>query len=230
MTQFWEEYLSTVQSTRFDAISAVVSERCPPAIVRRVDAAVVNGLKTLARARRLTLRSLLLTAYLEGVERIAAGEPSAVGVVTNGRSERLSDPLRANGLFWQFVPVALSDAKTPGERVLDVHDKLRSIEGGAGYPVQRLLDQMGRAAPFDATFSYVHFRNAPWAVPRAGMGTRRRRVFDHYHFPLNISLEATGDGDILDASFTYSPQYFHEEDLAHLITVFLERLRVLAAT
>jgi hypothetical protein len=185
----------------------------------------------------LALRAVLLSAYLDAVQRLTPDEPTAVGVITNGRSELLSDPLGAFGLFWQFVPVAVPDADGAVAKAHAVHEKLKAIDGMGGFPVHRLLHEAGRTEPFSASFSFVRFSNAPWAARDIALAIRRRRTFDRYHFPLNVSLEALGEAGVmpkgahsstgvpnLRATFTYSPKYFHAEHIDRLVRSFLRKL------
>jgi hypothetical protein len=238
--KFWEQYLGEIAHARFDTISSVFPTDAPAPIVRSVDPSIVARLNEFSRSRRLSMRAILLSAYLDVVQRLTPDEPTAIGVVTNGRSERLSDPLGAFGLLWQFLPVAVPGVKGAVAKAHAVHERLRTVEALGGYPLHRLLHEAGRPEPFSATFSFVRFPNAPWAAHDIKLGVRRRKTFDRYHFPLNASLEALGEAPAssvirstvpnLRATFTYSPLHFHEESIERVASSFLAKLSEIAGT
>src|SRR5439155_26204471 len=65
---------------------------------------LLASLDDLARTLKVSTKAVFLAAYVDLVARETGASPVTVGVVSNGRSARLSNPLQAIGLFWNIVP------------------------------------------------------------------------------------------------------------------------------
>lgn len=153
---------------------------------RIIDVDLTARVRRASRSLAVSPKALCLSAFVAALHRSAHLDTFAVGVISNGRSERLADPLGATGLFWNVLPVrcAARDRGLPEAR--DVQAVLDRYDARAGYPIaDRLPDEAVAAC-----FNFVHFHHA-----RAGGGRLRFRgeriVHDRLHFPicLTVSME-----------------------------------------
>ncbi|HEU0079001.1 MAG TPA: hypothetical protein VFQ76_15215, partial [Longimicrobiaceae bacterium] len=87
------------------------------------------------------------------VAALSGGEDACAGVVWNGRSERLSDPLTALGLFWNLVPVArpATASRDAAARALAVHQDLLQADRFGRYPLAEIMANRGGREPFFST-------------------------------------------------------------------------------
>ena len=139
-----------------------------------------------ARRRKISLKALFLSAYLDLISDEVAGEALTVGVVSNGRSERLSDPLGALGLFWTFVPFCMTHwTSSDAARSARVQSLLAQIESHAAYPLNRIVPGIAADEIFFATFNFVDFRSGVPLDARDGIALMGRGGLDRFHFPLN---------------------------------------------
>jgi hypothetical protein len=153
-------------------------------------------------------------------------------VVWNGRSERLSDPLTALGLFWNLVPVARPATASGGAtgRAVAVHQDLLQADLFGRYPLAEIMADRGGREPFFSTFNFLHFRN--WAKRNAVRGGHVEPVYglDRLHLPFNlaVSLAPGGEGAWLLAE--YDDRFFSRVDVAAALESYLLRLEELTST
>ncbi|MET0498207.1 MAG: amino acid adenylation domain-containing protein [Steroidobacteraceae bacterium] len=153
-----------------------------------LDDATMRKLRALARRSRLQLKAVLLNAYVEALCLELSLPRLTVGVVTNGRSARLSDALNTLGLFWTMLPLPVTAeilAERGPARMRAIHDLLASAEPHAMYPATgaagcATLDEM-----FFATFNFTDFHNATELGDGRVLRLRSYRGFDRFHYPLN---------------------------------------------
>ncbi|MEU5126715.1 amino acid adenylation domain-containing protein [Streptomyces mobaraensis] len=146
-----------------------------------------------ARAEGVSPKARCLAAFLDALHRHGGAPSVTVGVVANGRSERLTDPLRTTGLFWNILPfTARWDGGAPPPTAAAVQAGLEAMEPWAGFPLAgRVADDRAVAG----WFNFVHFHHA-----REGAG--RLTVVEecvalgrlHHPLVLGVSLEPVAPG------------------------------------
>jgi amino acid adenylation domain-containing protein len=198
-------------------------------VVRHVAPELTSALRETASREGVALKALYLSAFLDVMAALAGGEDACTGVVWNGRSERLSDPLTALGLFWNLVAVArpaTASGDAAGRAVAVHHDLIQADEFGR-YPLAEIVADHGRE-PFFSTFNFLHFRN--WSGPDAVQTTRVQPVYgyDRLHLPFNlaVSLSPLGEGAALLVE--YDDRFFTRPDVSAALDSYLQRLGELA--
>ena len=99
----------------------------------------------------------------------------SVGVLSNGRIERLSDPFGALGLFWNIVPFCQLITEDKGVQIKNVQQSLIDIEPYVMYPLLQILSDQKKTELFFATFNFVHFHNAKNNFEQTGLKVNARR-------------------------------------------------------
>ncbi|HSU13572.1 condensation domain-containing protein, partial [Longimicrobium sp.] len=184
------------------------------------------ALREAASREGVALKALYLSAFLDVVAGLSGGDEACAGVVWNGRSERLSNPLTALGLFWNLLPVARPSAASGGAagRARAVHEDLLQADRFGRYPLAEVMAANGGEEPFFATFNFLHFRN--WAGPGLVRGARVEPVYglDRLHLPFNlaVSLAPQGEGALLRVE--YDDRFFSRADADAALDGYLSRL------
>lgn len=152
-------------------------------VTRTLPAAAIAAARALARDLGVSFKSLLLQLWAD-----ALGGP-VVGVVANGRGDRLSDPFGGLGLFWNMLPVRPADAGAGGAlaaRLIETHRRLGACEAHVAVPLPRIYALHGRPELFEATFNFVHFHNRFTPPPGSGFEIGLDWWHDRFHYPLNL--------------------------------------------
>ncbi len=144
----------------------------------------VEALQTLkhnAAERGVSLKALVLYEYMLSLSAVYEQQEVVVDVVANGRSPRMSDPLHAVGLFWNFIPVGMNVLNADPARL---HGALLEAEAHMPFPLRQFADELGLSSSLsNASFNYVHFRN------QAGAGSELLTFVsgvDRFHHPLKL--------------------------------------------
>jgi len=177
------------------------------------------------RSEGLSPKARCLAAFVSALHRYT-GEPSlTVGIVANGRSERLTDPLGTTGLFWNILPFTsqwAADAPPPSAAV--VQTRLEALEPYAGFPLAgRVADDRAVAG----WFNFVHFHHARDGVDRLTM-VEESIALGQLHHPLvlAVSLESGGPGigPRLVATLEHDLDLLDETRAAQLLALWSEAL------
>jgi hypothetical protein len=201
-------------------------------VVREAAPELTAALREAASREGVALKALYLSSFLDVVAALSGGEEACTGVVWNGRSERLSDPLTALGLFWNLVPVARPSA-APGDaagRALAVHRDLLQADRFGRYPLAEIVAERGGREPFFATFNFLHFRN--WSGGDAVRGARVEPVYglDRLHLPFNLAVSLSPRGEGAKLLVEYDDRFFSRVDVDAALESYLLRLAELTST
>ncbi|HEV2733476.1 MAG TPA: condensation domain-containing protein, partial [Longimicrobiaceae bacterium] len=184
------------------------------------------ALRETASREGVALKALYLSSFLDVVAALSGGEDACAGVVWNGRSERLSDPLTALGLFWNLLPVARPAAASGGAagRALAVHQDLLQADLFGRYPLAQIMADRGGREPFFSTFNFLHFRN--WSGRDAAWGGRVEPVYglDRLHLPFNLAVSLAPRGEGARLRVEYDDRFFSRVDVAAALESYLLRL------
>jgi amino acid adenylation domain-containing protein len=186
------------------------------------------GTLLVARAEQhgIALKSLILAVYYSCLAKSLALRAPVVGVVANGRDSRLSDPLRAMGLFWYFAPfrMALAEDFAPQnlprieEHLLKAEMSARACWGEPG--VNR--DVMTRF-----TFNFVNFHNS--SADLSATGWRMDHRLDDFGADIALAVGFAPEAeDMLTLILDYSPVAIDEEQIGALQRGFRLRLEEFA--
>jgi hypothetical protein len=161
-------------------------------VVRDLDTGLVKGLHAAGERGNVTMKAMLLTAYVATLDRIGLG--STVGVVSNGRSQGLSDPLGTMGQFWNLMPFSAPQTAAAGwARCVAVQDKLFLLEPHSRFSLRTIEEWAGGGPCFQATFNFINFY---YQTRIAGDGTATMNgthAQDNFGFPLGMTLAANKD-------------------------------------
>ena len=84
-------------------------------------------------------KAVFLSTYLDLIGTVIRSNRVCVGVVSNGRAEKLSDPFGALGLFWNMVPFCQSIRSDKGVQIKNVQQSQIDIEPYVRYPLLEIL-------------------------------------------------------------------------------------------
>jgi amino acid adenylation domain-containing protein len=190
-----------------------------------IEPELTQQLMALSRRLEVSLKAVLLSAYVELIAREFSIAAPTVGVVTNGRSDRLSDPLHALGLFWNFVPFCQPTSVGGVESIRPTQLSLLSIEPFAAYPLTQIEASRGVGELFFATFNFMNFHNATWMSAVTDLALLEVRGHDKFHFPLNCSFALVRGPGVIAVQVHYDAEYLRDSGIDRLAATLVEVLR-----
>ncbi|HEX7318159.1 MAG TPA: amino acid adenylation domain-containing protein [Pyrinomonadaceae bacterium] len=160
--RYWNEKLCDCTVTELPRWPDSYLDRAAPRMrIRQVAITdeLSDGLKRLARAAGVPVKSVLLAAHLKAVSLLNGQADVLTGLVMNGRPE-VADGEHVRGLFLNTVPLrARLEAGTWLELVRAAFDAERELLPFRRYPLALLQQQSGGRPLFDTVFNFVHFHN-----------------------------------------------------------------------
>ena len=159
--------------------------------------------------RGVSAKSICLSALVDVLCDELGACNATIGVVSNGRSEILSDPLHALGLFWNILPFCGGR----GEAVERIHRRLLEAQPFERYPLAEIVKVAG-GEPFFLTLNFTQFHDAgEWLV---GSRVLDVKTYDVFHFPLNCAVHVSPRGDRARLRFTADARFFEAADVQRI--------------
>ncbi|MBA1231550.1 amino acid adenylation domain-containing protein [Pseudomonas viridiflava] len=231
--RFWTQQLAELdEPTRLvQALKSSASGQGHADYVQLIDANGTQRLNQFAREQRVTLNTLVQSAWLLVLQRYTGQSRVTFGATVAGRPADLPGVEEQLGLFINTLPVIASPRpeQTVADWVQQVQAKnlaLREHEHTPLYDIQRWA-RTGGEALFD---NILVFENYPMseALQRApdGLVFSELRNQEQAHYPLTLVIEAA---DVLSVRFSYDRQHFSAEAIAQLAAHFDHLLQSLSA-
>ena len=190
------------------------SGRCEYSVEFPADS--VQRLYRVGAVLKVSVKAILLAAYIAMIEKSVQLDRTTIGVVASGRTDRLSDPLGALGLFWNLLPVSSSaaDARMPSVHIQRVHEALIETDAHALFPLDRIEEMHGADALFFATFNFTNFHNAFSLSEATDMGLLEMGWHDRFDYPLNCHVGMDRDRQSLRAHFSFDIGWCTREEVS----------------
>jgi amino acid adenylation domain-containing protein len=157
--QYWKEQLAEVTVSRLPRLRRPQAAGVVPVEVREVviPAEVSEGLKRLASAASVPVKSVLLAAHLKVMGLLGGVRDVVTGLVYNGRPEE-TDGEKVLGLFLNTLPLRLDMAGgTWRELAEKVFERERDSLPFRRYPLAE-LQRIGTGQPlFETSFNFMHY-------------------------------------------------------------------------
>ena len=185
---------------------------------------IISDLQKLCSKLRVSLKAIFLSTYLDLIGNLMKKTTVGVGIVSNGRTERLSDPFGALGLFWNMVPFCQSISSDKGVQIKNVQQSLIDIEPYVRYPLLQILADQQKTELFFATFNFVHFHNAKNIKADTGLEVNGRRFHDKFNFPLNYVVSVSPFEGNASLRVEYDKMYFSRQEIHSTIQNYIEML------
>ncbi|WP_298771746.1 non-ribosomal peptide synthetase [uncultured Shewanella sp.] len=128
-------------------------------------------------------------ALSRALNQVFTAQSNTLGVVTNGRSEQLSDPLKGIGLFWHMSPLLVTQQDSVALQLQQIHQHLLAIEThGATCPSGKF---------YWATMNYMDFHHRQ-AAQAGSIEVLASGGHDKLHYPLNVAISPAANPAQLD--------------------------------
>lgn len=226
---FWADHLRQRRPIKLTRAASGMDERSEAKVIYPVDSELAGSLAKLTNSLSVSLKTIFLSAYLDLIGGMTGQNIVTVGVVSNGRSERLSEPFKALGLFWNLAPFCCRiDFEDKLEQLREVQRLLIDVEQFATYPLAQIMEDQQEADLFFASFNYLHFPDGARIPSDAGLKIVRSKGYDKFHFPLNyvVSTNPFDAGMTLRAEF--DKLYFTGDSIGATIEKYVGQLTRLA--
>jgi amino acid adenylation domain-containing protein len=222
--KFWQN--QNMVPVRLTGASSASSQVAPVLIA--LPAATSKAVRTYARATGVSLKAVYLQTFIDLLSDFSGQSTLTLGVVTNGRTELLSDPFKALGLFWRLLPVTGQQSTCTGT-VKALQSLLGAIEDHSNIALSQIAKLKQETTLFDATFNFVSFNNQFVPHPTLEIEFLESHVHDRFHFPLNLMIVIDKISDAVRCHFEYDERLFSESEIQTLGARYAEMLGRLGA-
>jgi len=224
-SNFWKLHLRNYTykplkplTTSVDQVEAVAEEY-------NFGSEIIANLRECCRKLKVSPKAIFLSTYLDLIGSVMKENTVSVGVLSNGRTERLSDPFGALGLFWNIVPFCQLITEDKSVQIKNVQQSLIDIEPYVMYPLLQILSDQKKTELFFATFNFVHFHNAKNIFEQTGLKVNARRSHDKFNFPLNYAVSMESLSKKVSIRVEYDQMYFSCTHIRSMLQNYIEILK-----
>ena len=222
-SDFWRLQLKNHVYKPLKPCQASVNEGEAVACEYILNSEIIQDLQKLCKELKVSIKAIFLSTYLDLIGTLIE-KTLCVGTVSNGRTERLSDPFGALGLFWNMVPFCQSISSDKGIQIKNVQQSLIDIEPYVRYPLLQILADQQKTELFFATFNFVNFHNAKNISAHTGLKVQGRRFHDKFNFPLNYAVSMSPVEGNATLHVEYDKTYFSRQEIHSMIQNYIKML------
>jgi amino acid adenylation domain-containing protein len=226
---FWQDHLKNESHRPLQRI--VAADKPADRLNYVLDTELTSALQSLARSRKVSLKTVYLSAYYDLIAQVQGQRTATIGVVSNGRSERLTEPLKSLGMFWNMVPIcAPIDSENKFAQLANVQQLLIDIELYSRYPLTQIFEDQGKPELFFASLNFLNFHNAKRAFESSEVKLPSSGAHDKFHYPLNFEVSVNPNTGEVWLRVEYDRSYFSVETIESMTDDYIANLKSLAFT
>lgn len=193
-----------------------------------IPAEVLAGLKSLARATGVPLKTVLLAAHLRVMAFVCGTEDVVSGLLCNGRPEEL-DGEQLLGLFLNTLPLRVGlRGGTWAELVRQTFAAERELVPYRRFPLAEIQKMNGGRPLFEAAFDFVHFHVLREIGERAGINFEEGPYFEANNLPAFTTFMLDASSGRLGMHIDFDPEILCREQIAALNAYYLNALQAMA--
>jgi non-ribosomal peptide synthetase component F len=194
------------------------------AIEDNFSAEIILDLRECCRELKVSPKAIFLSAYIDLISAFMKENQVSVGVISNGRTEKLSDPFGALGLFWNIVPFCQTITEDKDLQIKNVQETLIDIEPCVTYPLLEILSDQKTTELFFATFNFVNFHNSKTIDKHTGLKIQKKMIHDKFNFPLNFAISMESLSGNVSIHVEYDRTYFTGKDIESMLQNYIKIL------
>ena len=223
--KFWKLHLNNYIHKPLQPLSTSIKQVDTVVEEYKFDSKTITDSHQFCRKLRISPKALFLSVYLDLIATVIKENTVCVGIVSNGRTERLSDPFRALGLFWNIVPFCQQVIEDKDSQIKNVQQSLIDIESYIRYPLLQILSEQQKTELFFANFNFVHFHNAKNIFEHTGLKVSGKKSHDKFHFPLNYAVAMDSLAENLSIYVEYDQMYFSCQQIRTMLQNYVEMFK-----
>jgi amino acid adenylation domain-containing protein/non-ribosomal peptide synthase protein (TIGR01720 family) len=220
-SNFWKLHLQNYEYKPLPPLMAIDRQK---AIEDNFSAEIILDLRECCRELKVSPKAIFLSAYLDLINTVVRENQVSVGVISNGRTEKLSDPFGALGLFWNIVPFCQTITEDKYLQIKNVQETLIDIEPCVTYPLLEILSDQKTTELFFATFNFVNFHNAKTVDKHTDLKIQKKMIHDKFNFPLNFAISMESLSGNVSIHVEYDRTYFTSKDIESMLQNYIKIL------
>ena len=216
-SNFWKLHLQNYEYKPLQPLKAIDLQKAIEDEKDNFSAEIILDLRECCRKLKVSPKAIFLSAYLDLISMFTKENQVSVGVISNGRTERLSDPFGALGLFWNIVPFCQTITEDKGVQIKNVQETLIDIEPCIRYPLLEILSDQKTTELFFATFNFVNFHNAKTVDKHTDLKIQKKMIHDKFNFPLNYAISMESLSGNVSIHVEYDRTYFTGKEIQSIL-------------
>lgn len=219
---FWKHYL---QSIAFKALPEKISieKSNNTRIFIYLDSKLTKKIFQLAKKLKVAVKTIFLSVFTD----INHDHNEPIGIVTNGRTPRLSDPLKSQGLFWNILPFFVPDFENKYDQIKQTQKILIEMDPHIQYPLKKLLENLNTKTLFSYTFNFVYFHHMKGVLAHKDIQIKNNDFHDKFSYPFNLIVSVSPLDEAVTLRVEYDPTYFTQEETQKKIEAYVNLLEKL---
>lgn len=226
-SEFWtrymkEDYLLT-SAMKFKSRQPAVYEETR--LMFNIDISTIQTAEKVSKHFGVSLRSVFMSPVMDVMAKETNTAHPILAVVTNGRTDELSDPLLSYGLYFRFLPIVGTIDSDKVTQLKIVHDDLVNIEIHSRYPLKNIFKGRNQNDFVSASFILVQFHNVQWSASDRKFDLNEVKTVDKFHYPINFKIDLAGDNSNGSLVINWDANFFSSERVEAVAKDYLVSLK-----
>ena len=187
---------------------------------------LIKKINYVQRKNGVTLKSIFLAFYYRMIAAETTQSSLTIGVVSNGRSVTMPNPLTTLGLLWNLAPVCVKTVQNPMEHIKNVNRTLSEVGPYAGYPLSEIQAIKKTNTLFHATFNYINFGSANVLPSDSGIEFLDIGGLDKFHFPLHLLVSKHPFNETISLIMNYDSRCYSENEIRVKLKHYINELEI----
>jgi hypothetical protein len=223
---FWKDRMKDFRPhsrVLFESDEAYSSYQPAERIVSKV---LIEKMLALQKEQRATLKAMFLWGFYR-VLQLTDPDHTTIGVITNGRSMSLPNPLTTLGLLWNIAPLCIPAQTDKLIQLKQVNEVLSKVSAHGSYPLTAILNDSNAEDRLPAVFNFINFEGANLLRTDSDITFTTVGGLDKFHFPLHLLVGKNPFNKDFRLILNYDTRLYRKTEIESLLDVYLKELTLL---
>jgi len=222
--EFWKQHLMKHQPFNRVAKASEINYNDYEPVTLQLPIKLTTTLQLMQPKLRVSIKSIFVALFIRMIAEETQLTNTTIGVVSNGRSAELSNPLGTLGLLWNMAPLCAEVLEDDLEHIQNVNKLLSEISPFCSYPLLKIQEEKGASNLLHATFNFINFDGANLLPPDSSIEFLEVGGLDKFSLPLHLLVGKNPFNKEISLVLNYDTRYFFRSEIEEKLDTYLKRL------
>ena len=222
--EFWNDHLKNHQDFKPKKKENISHYNNYKPVERMLTAELTSALLKAQVRLKVTMKTVFIAQFIRMVENETMLAYNTVGIVTNGRSVQLKNPLTTLGLLWNMAPLCVERFADDVSHTKNVNQALADVAIYGSYPLMNILEGQNKDELFHAAFNFINFSGANLLSADSDVDFLEVGGLDKFHYPLHLLVGVNPFNKDVSVLLNYDTRCYSEQEIDNKLDVYIEGL------
>ena len=222
--EFWDNHLKNHQSFTSEKKQATCNYNNYRPVEKKLSAELTTALLRAQLRLKVTMKALFIAQFIRMVEDETMLAYNTIGIVTNGRSVQLKNPLTTLGLLWNMAPLCVELLPDYLRHINNVNQALANVALYGSYSLMNILEAQNKDELFHAAFNFINFGGANLLSADSDVDFLEVEGLDKFHYPLHLLVGINPFNKDISLVLNYDTRCYSEQEIENKLDAYIKGL------